>query len=248
MRKDTEKLFLGGVGAFLCVPCLPSVSSLWNDQLVHFVDFEGSTVSGILEYGVVSLRGGGIVSARGRVCRATGRVRAEDTAVHGLDAAATSGAAPFAEDFAIFAELRESGPLAAHFANAENALIKATWPYARAARDFAREDGATTADWGPWIDTGRLYPQARGAGSAAKLGELVAAEGLQARLDELAAELCPEGRRHYHAALYDALAGALLLARLADIPGWADKSLRWLIEHSTLDAGRREGLRQGELF
>lgn len=220
----------------------------WPDQLIHFVDFEGSTASGILEYGVVSLRGGEIVAARGRVCAATGRVRPEDVAVHGLDEGATAGAPPFAADFELFAAQRESGPLAAHFANAENTLIKSVWPYARTARDFSREDGATTADWGPWIDTGRLYPQARGSGAPVKLSELVAAEGLQARLDALSAEICPGGRRRYHAALYDALAGALLLLRLAETPGWGDKSLRWLLEHSTLDAGRREGLRQGELF
>jgi DNA polymerase III epsilon subunit-like protein len=225
-----------------------SVGSSWKDQLIHFVDFEGSTVSGILEYGVVSLRDGAIVEARGRICAATGRVRPEDVAVHGLDAPATAGAPPFSADFELFAALREAGPFAAHFANAENTMLKAVWPYGRAAPDHARGAGATTADWGPWIDTGRLYPQARGAASPARLAELVAAEGLQARLDALAAAHCPEGRRRYHAALYDALAGALLLLRLAETPGWGDKSLRWLLEHSTLDAGRREGLRQGELF
>lgn len=212
------------------------------------MDFEGSTVSGILEYGVVSLRAGEVVAARGRICRAVGRVRAEDVAVHGIDAEATAGCAPFVDDFEVFAGLREQGPLAAHFANAENTLIKATWPYARAARDFSREDGVSTPDWGPWIDTGRLYPQARGAGIVTRLAELIVAEGLQTRLDELAAEFCPAERRRYHAALYDALAGALLLARLAEAPGWGDKSLRWLIEHSTLNPVRREGLRQGELF
>lgn len=221
---------------------------LWRDQLIHFVDFEGSTVSGILEYGVVSLHGGEIVAAEGRLCRATGRVRPEDVAVHGLEAAALAGQAAFADEFERFAALRGSGPLAAHFANAENTLLKSVWPYARAARDFSRDDGATTADWGPWLDTGRLYPQARGAEHPVKLAELVAAEGLQARLDELAAQICPADRRRYHAALYDALAGALLLARLADTPGWGGKSVRWLFEHSTRDAGRREGLRQGELF
>lgn len=220
----------------------------WPEQLIHFVDFEGSTVSGILEYGVVSLRGGEIVAARGRLCRAIGRVRPEDAAVHGIDAAATAACAPFAEEFGLFAGLRESGPLAAHFANAENTMLKAVWPYARAARDFSREDGASTSEWGPWIDTGRLYPQARGGESPARLAALVAAEGLQARLDEFAGEICPPERRHYHAALYDALAGALLLMRLAEAPGWGDKSLRWLLEHSTLGATRREELRQGELF
>lgn len=224
------------------------VSSCWKNQLLHFVDFEGSTVSGVLEYGVVSLRGGEIVAARGRMCRATGRVRPEEAAIHGLGAEIVAGCAPFADDFEVFAALRGSGPLAAHFANAENTLIKAVWPYARTSMDFSRTDGAGTAEWGPWIDTGRLFPQARQAGWPVKLGELVAAEALQGRLDELALEWCPPERRRYHAALYDALAGALLLARLAEAPGWGDKSLGWLYEHSTMDAGRREQRRQGELF
>ncbi len=229
----------------------------WTDHLIHFVDFEGSTVSGILEYGVVSLRGGNIVSTAGRFCRPAGRVRAEETAVHGLAADALADCAPFADEFDVFSRLRETGPLAAHFANAENTLLKATWPYPRAVPDFTRgTDAGPMLDWGPWIDTGRLYQQTRGgSGGVARAGggglglaELVAAEGLQARLDELAANFCPGERRHYHAALYDALAGALLLTRLAELPGLGEKSLRWLIEHSTLDADKREGLRQGELF
>jgi DNA polymerase-3 subunit epsilon len=227
---------------------------LWRDQLIHFIDFEGSTVSGILEYGVVSLRGGEIVTAAGRSCRPVGRVRAEETAVHGLAPEALASCPPFSAEFETFARLRESGPLAAHFANAENTLLKATWPYPRAVPDFAREaGGGQVLDWGPWIDTGRIYPQVRAdagglAGGVFGLAELVAAEGLQARLDGLAAEYCPVERRHFHAALYDALAGALLLLQVVGLPGWGDKSLRWLIEHSTLDAGKRERLRQGELF
>jgi DNA polymerase-3 subunit epsilon len=223
----------------------------WTEQLIHFIDFEGSTVSGILEYGVVSLRGGKVVAAGGRICRPAGRVRAEETAVHGLAAEALAGCAPFADEFEVFSRLRETGPLAAHFANAENTLLKATWPYPRAVPDFTREpDAGRVLNWGPWIDTGRLYAQTPlGAGDGGfGLAELIGTGGLQARLDGLAAEHCPPGRRHYHAALYDALAGALLLTRLAELPGWDDKSLRWLIEHSTLDAEKREGLRQRELF
>jgi DNA polymerase-3 subunit epsilon len=228
-----------------------SVGSLWKDQLIHFIDFEGSVASGILEYGVVSLHAGAIVATTGRACRPAGRVRPEDIAIHGLEPAALAGQAPFADEFARFAALRASGPLAAHFAQAENSLLKAVWPYARAAPDFSRETPAMTdaaTDWGPWIDTGRLYPQTRPANTPVKLAALIAAEGLQERLDALAADHCPPERRRYHAALYDALAGALLLARLAENPGWADKSLRWLLEHSTLDPARREFLRQDELF
>ena len=227
----------------------------WPNHPIHFVDFEGSAGSGILEYGVVTLRSGEILSTSGRLCRPAGRVRAEETAVHGLAPEALAGCAPFSAEFEIFVRLRESGPLAAHFANAENTLLKAAWPYPRAVPDFTREHPSSSAhivSWGPWIDTGRLYPQARAhaasAGGPLGLAELVAAENLQARLDALAKEHCPPERGHFHAALYDALAGALVLMRLAETPGWAEKSLRWLIEQSTLDAVKREGFRQQELF
>lgn len=229
----------------MCSVC--SVGKLWTEQLIHFVDFEGSVVSGILEYGVVTLRGAEILETRTRLCRATGRVRAEDAAVHGLDAASVAEHAPFSEEFAWFADRRETGPLAAHFANAENTLIKSVWPYPRTSPDFVRP-GRTETEWGPWIDTGRLYPQFYPSLQSAKLGELVAAFALQRRLDELAAQHCPSDRRHYHCALYDALAGALLLGRLAEEPTLASQALAWLLEMSTLDGTRRDDMRQGGLF
>ena len=220
----------------------------WPDQLIHFIDFEGSSSSGIVEYGVVSLHGGRIVAARGRLCRPVGRVRPEDQAVHGLDAEGLAGAAPFADEFELFAGLRAAGAFAAHFANAENTLLKGAWPYGRGAPDWGRTDGGVTAEWGPWIDTGRLFPQLRGDTWPTRLADLVRAEGEQENLDRLAERYCEEARRRYHAALYDALAGALLLTKIAGAEGWGDKSLRWLVEQSTLDPERREKLRQGELF
>jgi DNA polymerase III epsilon subunit-like protein len=223
------------------------VKMIWTEKLIHFVDFEGSVASGILEYGVVTMRGAEVVGTRTRLCRATGRVRAEDAALHGIEASAVAGATAFAEDFEFFAGLRESGPLAAHFANAENTLIKAVWPYPRTSPDFARP-GSVITEWGPWIDTGRLYPQFYPTLASAKLGELVAVFGLQMKLDELAAEWCPEGRRRYHAALYDALAGTLLLARLANEPALAARTCEWLLAMSTLDGEKRDALRQGGLF
>ena len=103
---------------------------LWTDPPIHFIDFEGSIVSGILEYGIVTLRGGRIEKTHTRLCRATGRIREEDSAIHGLDAGALARFAPFfcEEEFARFAALRETGPLGAHFAHVENSLIKSVWP------------------------------------------------------------------------------------------------------------------------
>ena len=57
----------------------------WMDASIHFIDFEGSLSSGILEYGVVTLKGGEIVHTRTRLCRAIGRIRPDDVLVHKLD-------------------------------------------------------------------------------------------------------------------------------------------------------------------
>lgn len=219
----------------------------WAETPIHFVDFEGNTASGILEFGVVTLRGGEISATRTRLCRPKGRVSAEDTAVHGLRAEALAGTAPFSDEWEYFAGLRESGPLAAHFAHVEHHLLKAVWPYPRNAPDFARP-GRTTAEWGPWIDTGRLYPQFFPQLGDGKLEELVERCGLQAGLDARAEADCPADRRNYHAALYDALAGALLLRALLSRPEMAGATLPWLLKMSTLDGGKRDALQQGDLF
>lgn len=219
----------------------------WTAQLIHFVDFEGSLASGILEYGVVTLRGTQVLGSHTRLCRPTGRVRLADRELHGIDPDSVADCALFHDDFALFANWRATGPLAAHFANAENTLIKSVWPYPRSSPDFIRA-GEMTTDWGPWLDTGRLYPQIYPGLTSSKLGDLVAAFGLQGELDALAATHCPPDRRRYHAALYDALAGALLLARLASEPSVAGQSLPWLIGMSTLDGDKRDSLWQGSLF
>lgn len=219
----------------------------WPEQLIHVVDFEGSLSSGVLEYGVVSWRGGQILATHTRRCGATGRIRPEDVAVHGLSGAALAGAARLSEDFECFAGLRQSGPLAAHFANAENSLLKSVWPYSRPSPDFARGEG-TTLDWGPWVDTGRLYPQLYRPLPSANLEDLITVFQLQPALDEVTARHCPADRCRYHAALYDALACALLLDRLARDQEVAARSVGWLLEMSTLNPERRADLNQGNLF
>ena len=214
---------------------------------IHFIDFEGNGVSGIVEFGVVTLLCGEVVATRTRLCAAMGRVKAEDTAIHGLGENELRSFAPFREEWEYFASLRESGPLAAHFAHAENYLLKTVWAYPRTSPDFARP-GRTTTEWGAWIDTGRLYPQFFPQLGDGKLEELVTACGLQSELDALAAEHCPENRRNYHAALYDALAGALLLQTFLRRPEFSDATLPWLLQMSTVDGEKRDALQQGDLF
>ncbi len=219
----------------------------WTEHPLHFLDFEGSRASGVLEYGVAVLHRGRVVGTHTRLCRATGRVSDEDAAVHGLREAEIATAAPFAEDWDLFADLRERGPFAAHYAGVENALLKTVWPYPRASADFARP-GETVIEWGPWIDTAALYRQLYPTVGTGRLEALVAAAGVQEELDALAAQHCPPARRRYHAALYDALAGALLLAVLGRDPAVAALSLPQLLALSALDPERRDDLLQRELF
>lgn len=219
----------------------------WTQQPIFFVDFEGSRSSGILEFGVAEVHEGKIVSAQTRLCRAIGRVRPEDVAVHGLREEALAAHAPFADEWENFAGLRERGPLAAHYAGVENALLKSVWPYPRNSPDFARP-GAHVIEWGPWIDSARLYAQFYPQLASGRLEVLVATCGLQAELDALATLHCPPERRRYHAALYDALAGALLLASLAREPRLASLTTMQLLALSTLDGEKRDALQQRELF
>ena len=231
---------------FVYFGCFVVTMSL-ADTPIHFIDFEGNRTSGIIEFGVVTLEQGKITSARTRLCRAIGRVGAEDTAVHGLSAETVAGEALFKDEWDYFAGLRQRGPLAAHFASVENSLLKSVWPYPRTAPDFAQMN-RTVAEWGPWIDTGRLYPQFFPQLGDGKLEQLVSVCGLQSELDALAATHCPESRRHYHAALYDALAGAVLLLALLRRPEFGSSTIPWLLQMSTLDPEKRAALQQGDLF
>jgi DNA polymerase III epsilon subunit-like protein len=219
----------------------------WADTPIHFIDFEGNAASGILEFGVVTLRGGEIAATHTRLCRATGRIAPDDTKMHGLSADSLAAQDYFAAEWDRFSELRATGPLAAHFASVENSLLRKVWPYPRESPDFARP-GKTATEWGPWIDTGRLYPQVFMQLGSVRLEDLVVRQGLQPELEAMARLHCPLERRRYHAALYDALAGALLLRALLVRPELAEATIPWLLQMSTLDGDKRDALQQGDLF
>lgn len=214
---------------------------------IHFIDFEGSRQSGIVEYGVATLVGRSITAAYSRICAPVGTISDMDRAQHGIDEELASTHEPFDREWSLFSALREEGPFAAHNVSVEAGLISGVWPYPRKCPNFA-EPEIRAARWGPWLDTLRLYrciyPELPGYG----LEALVSTFGLQVELDQCAALDCPVGRQHYHCALYDAMASALLLARLFSEPELEGASLRWLILQSAASYSERGAMEQQELL
>lgn len=200
----------------------------WTDVPIHVIDFEGSRSTGIVEYGVVTLHRGGIVRALTRICRPDAPVPGAEARVHGITEGFAADAEPFSGDRVLFFDLRESGAFCAHNAHVEKHLLKRYWPYPRLAPDFLNP-GRRTADWGPWMDTLRLYELVFPMLPDHGVRGLVEAFGLQPQLDIHAGDHCPAGRRRYHCALYDALAAALLLTQLGRLPGYERLSLDWLL-------------------
>lgn len=217
------------------------------DTPIHVIDFEGSRQSGVVEYGIATVRGGQITAAYSRLCAPIGTISDRDRAQHGISEAAARREAPFHEEWALMSRLRGEGLFCAHHMAVEAGLLQAVWPCPGRVPDFA-EPGEWTADWGPWLDTLQLYRRVYPGLESYKLGDLIELFQLSTALDAQAQLLCPPTRRQYHCALYDALASALLLTRLFEENELASASLRWLVQQSAASAGKRQAMEQQELF
>ena len=215
------------------------MATSWKETPIHAIDFEGSRASGVVEYGIATLVGGRIVSAHTRLCAPTGRIAPAESLVHGLSGGELSGRELFRKDYELFASLRKTGPFLAHNASFESSLVRDVWPVCAQATNFLT--GRTSSDWGPWMDSLRLYEMIFPQLSEHSLSTLVALFELQAELDRAAAVFCPKERRHFHCALYDALGCALLVARLGSLPGYEDLTTEWLLlESAGPDAAQTE--------
>jgi DNA polymerase-3 subunit epsilon len=214
---------------------------------IHVIDFEGSRQSGIVEYGVATLLGSSMTATYSRICAPIGTISDLDRATHGIHEEMANTAEPFDREWSLFAGLRDQGPFAAHNVAVEAGLIATVWPYPRKCPNFA-EPEVQAANWGPWLDTLRLYRRIYSGLESYGLEALVRTFELQDELDERAELDCPANRQHYHCALYDAMASALLLARLYSEPEFADVSLRWLILQSAASDSQRESMGQQELL
>ena len=201
----------------------------------------------MVEFGAVTLIDGAIADVATRVCRPRRPVRGDESRVHGLGDPDLAGAAPFSDEWERFARYRCTGVLAAHFSGTEHALLRAHWPCPRMSPDFLRA-GHESAEWGPWIDTGRIAYANLPGGCSASLGDLIATLRLSETLEQWALRECPPNRRRFHCALYDAFATALLLQRLAREHDGTVWSLARVLAASVGDGVRRDELMQGRLF
>jgi len=219
----------------------------WDEAPIHVIDFEGGPQCGIVEFGVVTIIGSSIDSVATRLCRPKTPIPKNEWSVHKISTAEASLEEPFEEEWERFARLRESGPLSAHFASAENSMLKSVFPYPRKSPSWL-DDGKSVVNWGPWLDTGTLYRNIGDKTDTLKLADLVCRHKLQSELDELSAEKCPLGRQKYHCALYDAIASALLLIFYCRKQCEYRLTLSELIARSQGNTVKRQKIEQRELF
>ena len=214
---------------------------------IHVIDFEGSRQSGIVEYGVVTLLKEDIVAAQTRLCATVGTISDQDRLKHGISEELVAEKATFDAEWTYFAGLREQGPFCAHSASVEDSLLRSVWACPRMSPNFSRA-GESSAAWAPWLDTLYLYRSLYPQLSSYQLGDLIQTFNLQEALDEWAGVYCPENRRRFHCALYDALASSLLLKRLYDEPELETISLHWLFLQSAATGSARDSVGQMNLF
>lgn len=217
------------------------------DTPIHIIDFEGSRQSGVVEYGYVTLEHGEIVDSQTRICAPLGTITDIDRGQHGISEDRAASEALFEAEWSLFARLRETGPFCAHNASVEDGFLRAVWSCPRTSPNFS-EPGQSTVTWAPWLDTLHIYRRVYPQLDNHKLQALIEIFDLQSTLDARAVTVCPAERRHYHCALYDALASALLLRRLAEEPTLKDASLRWLFLQSAASDAALESMGQQELL
>jgi len=176
----------------------------WPATPIHVLDFEGSRRSGVVEYGVATLADGKIIATHTRICAPSGPVAAAECAVHGITETDAARTEPFSAEQALFAGLRQSGLFAAHHAPIEQALLRRAWPVPPASPDFAALKPAAAprlADWGPWLDTRRIYENLHPTLPGYQLMELIQIFALTSELTVLAVRrwrIFPPERIHPH--------------------------------------------------
>jgi DNA polymerase III epsilon subunit-like protein len=184
----------------------------WHKHAIHCLDFEGSRRSGIVEYGLVTILDLEVVAMETRLCKASAPIPEMEAVTHKIRQADVEFCDPISESWNLFRDKRLEGPFAAHHAGVENGLIKSVWPFVTQCPNFIT--GALDVDWGPWLDTCALYRALFPDLDSYNLSKLISNFDLNEKLESLAQRFCPESRKTFQCAPYDALASAVLILEL----------------------------------
>ena len=210
-----------------------------SSSTIVFIDFEGSTRTGIVEYGIAVWKSGQITDTHTRLCKPRESLTMADTHLYGLGECDLIGADSVATAWELFSNLRNDAPFAAHHCVVENMLLHQVWPHGRKFPDFATGDHCI--GWGPWIDTRLIYELLYPDLSSYKLMDLIETFQLVDKLRSEGDKHCPENRCRPHCALYDAIASALLFTHVSNVPELAKWTLAdWIKQPSRKDDEQME--------
>lgn len=189
---------------------------------IFAIDFEGSKKSGVVEFGVAELAPDGrICLAETSICSPKAALSARESSITGIDSAEASSFAPFEAHLQFFATLRLRGVFAAHNAAVEDNFLRSYAPVLGFVPNFF--SGGRCNTWAPWLDS-LVLSRLVGVDSP-KLSSAAEALGVLEELQSLSCNLCPEGRRKWHCALYDAIASLLIIKKILSMPEFENISL-----------------------
>lgn len=197
---------------------------------IYAIDFEGSLQTGILEYGIVGLTPQeGIFFTETKLCKNRTAIPANETSCHGLRAENLKPYEDFSQYLDTFIHLRKKALFCAHNATFENRLLSDYCPIVPGAYTIP---SVPKQQWAPWLDTWFLYRKYIKT-QACTVEQLIHFCNLSELLSQLGRKFCPEGRKNFHCALFDALACALLFLNFIRSNEGVGKNLLELLQQSS---------------
>ncbi len=206
---------------------------------IFAIDFEGSRKIGIVEYGIVEITNGSISACSTSICAPRTNISMADSKLFDISTEDAQNFPPFETHLPKFCDMRKRGVFLAHNAVAEDTMLRDALPTAPIVENPLTKRNCST--WGPYIDTCVLAKTLFKLKSA-KLADVINALQLQNQLNDVAQSFCPETRRKYHCALYDAIASALILIKICSLDGFENVSLEWLLKYSNPSQDSQQAL------